>query len=88
MVNDKLSASQTVQVLQDKGLEESTAKLVVDVIEKQINGSKREQANSDVIWGAVWFIGGLIATMADFGFIFWGAMLFGAIQFIKGLLKV
>jgi hypothetical protein len=45
---------------------------------------RKEGANKDMLYGALWCFGGIIATVADFGFIFWGAIVFGAIQFIKG----
>lgn len=47
----------------------------------------REKAGKDMLYGALWFVGGLVATMADIGAIFWGAMVFGGIQFIGGLIK-
>jgi len=37
------------------------------------------------MYGALWCVGGIIATMSDIGAIFWGAIIFGAIQFFKGL---
>ena len=42
-------------------------------------------ANKDMIWGALWCVGGIVATVADIGYIFYGAIIFGAIQFFKGL---
>jgi hypothetical protein len=46
---------------------------------------KREKAKNDMIYGAIWCIGGILLTIADIGFIFWGAILFGGIQFFRGL---
>jgi hypothetical protein len=37
-----------------------------------------------MLYGGLWFIGGLIATVADFGYFFWGAIIFGGYQFLKG----
>ncbi len=48
---------------------------------------KKKQAGKDMLYGGLWFAGGLIATMADVGAIFWGAMVFGGIQFFKGLIN-
>ncbi|MBT6236403.1 MAG: hypothetical protein HOI49_10005 [Bacteroidetes bacterium] len=42
---------------------------------------------SDMLWGAVWCIGGIIATFADIGYIFYGAIIFGGIQFVQGVIK-
>ncbi len=38
-----------------------------------------------MLYDALWCIGGIIATVADIGYIFWEAILFGGIQFIKGV---
>jgi hypothetical protein len=42
-------------------------------------------ANKNMLYGALWCIGGTVATLAEIGYIFWGAILFGAIQFFQGL---
>ncbi len=66
-----------------------------DEIEKErtiinpIHAAHIEEENDtdqkDMLFGALWCIGGLAATMADIGYIFWGAIIFGAGQFIKGM---
>ena len=48
---------------------------------------RKKQANKDMMYGALWCVGGLVATMADIGAIFWGAIVFGGIQFFKGLIN-
>ncbi len=45
----------------------------------------QEAARNDMLWGAVWCMGGIIATAADFGYIFWGAIVFGGFQFLRGI---
>jgi hypothetical protein len=84
LVNEKRSAIETKNALIEQGLDEESAAIVVSNLEKQIKDAKKEGANKDMLYGALWCIGGIIATAADFGFIFWGAIVFGAIQFIKG----
>lgn len=42
---------------------------------------------NDMVIGGLFCIGGTIATIADIGYIFWGAIVFGRIQFIRGLMK-
>lgn len=49
------------------------------------DGARRKKANSDMLYGALWCVGGIVATAANIGFIFWGAILFGGIQFFRGL---
>lgn len=47
----------------------------------------KEKAKRDMLFGALWCVGGIIATLADIGFIFWGAIVFGGIQFFRGLIN-
>ena len=44
----------------------------------------RDKSRNDMIFGALWCVGGTIATAMDIGYIFWGAIVFGGIQFIRG----
>ena len=68
-------------------MEAESAKIVVENLSKQIIDAKKERANKDMLYGALWCIGGIIATVADIGYIFWGAIVFGGYQFFKGLLN-
>ncbi len=61
-----------------KSLDQST--MYEDEITSQ-NGAK------DMIWGALWFTGGLVATIADFGYIFYGAIIYGAVKMFSAILK-
>ena len=54
-------------------------------MDSMYNEALRKQANKDMLYGALWCVGGIVATMSDIGAIFWGAIVFGAIQFFKGL---
>ena len=56
-----------------------------EIIEQEYISAKKKQAENDMLYGALWCIGGIIATAAHIGFIFWGAILFGGIQFFRGL---
>ena len=87
LVNEQKSATETKNALVAEGLDEESAAIVVSRLEQQIKDATKEAANKDMIYGAMWCIGGVVATIADFGYIFWGAIVFGAIQFIKGAMK-
>jgi hypothetical protein len=87
MVNEKKSAVETKSVLINQGLDEESASIVVNNLQQQIRDAKKERANKDMLYGALWCIGGTVATVADFGYIFWGAIVFGGIQFFKGLIN-
>ena len=56
-----------------------------EIDEQEYISAKKKQAENDMLYGALWCIGGIIATAAHIGFIFWGAILFGGIQFLGGL---
>lgn len=73
------------QLLQEKGIDADTASSIVENLVEQISDLKREQAKKDMLYGALWCVGGTVATLANIGFIFWGAIIFGGIQFFKGL---
>jgi len=85
LVNENKSATETKNALIDQGLDEESATIVVSNLEQQIKDAKKERANKDMLYGALWCIGGIVATVADIGYIFWGAIVFGGYQFFKGL---
>ncbi len=85
IVNQRKSSQETITLLVDQGLDQASATAVVDNIQVEISKAKKSRANKDMVYGALWAIGGTVATLADFGFIFWGAIVFGAIQFFKGV---
>jgi hypothetical protein len=45
------------------------------------------RASRDMLFGALWCIGGTVLTLANTGYIFWGAIVFGGVQFIRGLIN-
>lgn len=71
-------------LMESGGMPEYQARDLANQLESEIREAKNAGANKDMLYGALWCIGGTVATLADIGFIFWGAILFGAIQFIKG----
>lgn len=49
--------------------------------------ARKKQANKDMLFGALWCFGGIVATASNVGAIFWGAIVFGGVQFFKGLIN-
>jgi hypothetical protein len=58
--------------------------------------ANRSMGKKNMLYGALWCVGGLAVTIATFAFaakngggggyvVFWGAVIFGAIQFFRGL---
>lgn len=84
LLEEQRSPYETKQALIAQGLDEASASVVVDNITNEIDKAKKSKANKDMLYGALWCVGGIVATVANVGFIFWGAIVFGAIQFIQG----
>ena len=77
-----MNPSETDQLPQDAAGETYTSN-ELEYMEAQIQAEK-DKANKDMLYGALWCIGGTVLTIADIGFIFWGAIVFGAVQFVRG----
>ncbi|MBF4494323.1 hypothetical protein IRZ83_19120 [Flavobacterium sp. JLP] len=88
LLNENKSSYETKAKLVEQGLSTEIAGLIVENLEIQIQEAQYEKARKDMVYGALWFCGGTILTFADIGFIFWGAILFGGIQFFKGVINV
>ena len=82
IINEKKDSQETKIILKEQGLDEESASIV------EANLEEKQKAKKDMLYGALWCIGGIFATVADIGFIFWGAILFGGLQFFKGLSKI
>jgi hypothetical protein len=84
IIEQKKSHSDAVEVLISNGLDRANANAIVTSIIDQHTQAKKDNAKNDMIFGACWFVGGIVATAADFGYIFWGAIVFGLYQFLRG----
>jgi hypothetical protein len=84
IIEQKKSHSETVEVLISNGLDRANANAIVTSIISQHTQVKNATAKNDMIFGACWMVGGIVATAADFGYIFWGAIVFGLFQFLRG----
>src|SRR6188768_1425974 len=87
LLNENKNVEEVKDALVEKGLSADAAYTIVRSLEDQISQARKERATKDMIYGALWCVGGTIATVANIGFIFWGAILFGGIQFFKGVIN-
>jgi len=46
-----------------------------------------EHPKQDMLYGALLFVGGIVLTVCDIGYIFWGAIVYGGYLFLKGFSK-
>jgi hypothetical protein len=90
LVKEKKNPDEVEQALMDIGVDIEGASIVVANLETQIQAAKntkKDRSNNDIIYGTLWCVGGIILTVADFGYIFWGAIVFGGYQLIRGLIN-
>ena len=93
MINQKKSPGEAKRILMDQGLNQEQASVVINNLSKQIKQAKQSKANKNMLYGALWCVGGTVVTAATYSaasgggkyVIAWGAIIFGAAQFIKGL---
>jgi hypothetical protein len=81
--------------LVDKGLSEEAAGIVVGNLQQALTKAHQEAGQKDMLYGALWCIGGIAVTVGTYSaasgggtyVIAWGAIVFGAIQFFRGLAR-
>jgi hypothetical protein len=95
MVHQDKNWYEVKEALMARGVDEQQATTIIDNVESEIAEAHKAKANKDMLWGAVWCVGGIIVTAATYSaasngggryFVAWGAILFGGIQFIKGVI--
>lgn len=89
---------QIEQELVDKGLQPQDAKTVVQNLADARSAAVRSAAKKNMLFGALWCIGGTVITVWTYQaaannpgggsyVVAWGAIIFGAIQFFRGLMQ-
>lgn len=84
LLNNKKNSDEVKNLLIERGLSADAAYTILRDVEGEIKRHKTDAARKDMLYGALWCVGGTIATVANVGFIFWGAIVFGGVQLIKG----
>lgn len=85
--------SEIIANLVEQGLESETAEIVVNNLIEMRAKQKQEQGQKNMGFGALWCIGGTVVTVATYNaasggghyVVAWGAIVFGAVQFLQGL---
>ena len=92
LLNQRKSGYETKNALIEQGVNSDTATMIVEKLEMQIDQEQKNaihaQAKKDMLYGALWCVAGTILTLSNVGFIFWGAIVFGGIQFFKGFINM
>lgn len=87
MVQEKQPDYAVKRVLQERGLDRESAELVVANIRERIVQEKKKGGQRNMLYGALWCAGGLVASFSDIGLVFWGAIVVGAAQLVMGLVQ-
>ena len=94
LVTQKRSAQDVKNVLLQQGYSQESANTVVDALVKTMADNGKKKASSDMKIGAAVCIIGIIVTVVTYDmvknkggtyFVAYGAIIFGAIQFLRGL---
>lgn len=84
---------QIQSALVQKGLDQESAATVVSNLTRLRSEAIREAGKKNMLYGALWCIGGIVVTAVtysaaapgDIYVVAWGAIVFGAIQFFRGV---
>lgn len=95
LYNQKKSVEETKAALIENGLRAEDADVVIANLQNQYKQEKREAGNKNMLYGALWCVGGLLITILTYSaasdggtyVVAWGAMIFGVIQFFKGVFQ-
>ena len=95
LYNQKKSIEETKAALIENGLRAEDADVVIANLQNQYKQEKREAGNKNMLYGALWCVGGLLVTILTYSaasdggtyVVAWGSVIFGAIQFFKGLFQ-
>jgi hypothetical protein len=96
-LRDGVSPSEIQAGLTHQGLDAEAAATVVGNLKQVQAKAHKDAAQKNMLLGALWCIGGLVVTVATYGaasgpgggryVIAWGAIVFGAAQFVRGLIQ-
>ena len=90
------SVKRSKELLVEKGLEAKDADIIIMDLKEQIKKMENREAEKDILFGALWFFGGLSITITTYMtasenggtyLVTWGAIAFGAVQLFRGLLN-
>lgn len=89
------SKSQVEQALLEKGMDVESAKIVTSTVFRMHNDAMSDAGKKNMLYGLLWCVGGAIVTAVTYQMaasspsggryvVAWGAIVFGAIQFLRG----
>ena len=89
-----VSHTQIVSTLVEKGIDEESASTIVEQVAEARREAFHSAGKKNMIFGALWAVGGTVVTIGSYSavsegggryVVAWGAVIFGVIQFFRGL---
>jgi hypothetical protein len=95
-MNERVPPAEIQESLIEKGLDRELAAVVLRNLLLAQSNAVKAQGRSNMLYGAVWCLGGIVVLslrsgMADAGlatFLTWAAIIFGGINLIRGLTQL
>jgi len=89
------SGPEIQSMLVEKGLNQEAAATVIENLTSMRSEAVRSAGRKNMLYGALWCIGGIVITAVTYTsarpggtyLVTWGAIVFGAIQFFRGLMQ-
>lgn len=63
MIREKKDTYQTIDILIAQGVDEKSASIIVTNVKQQIDKIKRDKANNNILYGALWLLGGVFLLL-------------------------
>lgn len=92
-LNAGRTPSEIEQSLVEKGLDREAAVALTARVREVWSRQRSSQGSSTMLVGALWLVGGLVATAATYGaggssyVVFWGAIAYGGIKIVRGMME-
>ncbi|QDU50369.1 hypothetical protein [Gimesia panareensis] len=94
-MRDGASNQQIQAALMEKGVDAESAGIIVSQLNELRDQQTKEAAQKHMMFGALWCIGGIVVTALTYSaaseggtyVVAWGAIIFGAVQFFRGVFQ-
>lgn len=94
-MRDGASNQEIQKALMEQGVDEESAGIIVTQLNELRDQQAKEAGQKNMMFGALWCIGGIVVTALTYSaaseggsyVVAWGAIIFGAVQFFRGMFQ-
>lgn len=87
------SPEEAIQLLVESGIDSGIARSVINNILSKVKEEKKASRNNKMLYGGLWFVGGIVVTAITYSYaeagdtylVASGAIVYGGIQFFRGV---